>query len=103
MGILKKAHDPKVDGFEWGPWLRGLFRLWPAWIASIILLAIIHVIAPQQVGLLVYKTAFITWAAICGYWVYRWVELDPDDGSDARHLRRCLYVCITMLAFALAA
>jgi hypothetical protein len=87
-------------------WYHGLFRMWPAWIASALLLGLIYYVQPQQIGVLLYKTFFITWGALTGYWVDRW--LAPNDrphlstNPEAAELRRCYVVCASMLSFALA-
>lgn len=87
-------------------WYHGLFRMWPAWIVSVGLLVAIYYLQPQQVGVLMYKTFFISWGATIGYWVDRW--LAPYDrphlsvNPEAAELRRCYIVCASMLAFALA-
>lgn len=87
-------------------WYRGLLRMWPAWVATSTLLATIYMLQPQQIGVIVYKTSFITWGAVLGYWVDRWVF--PYDrphvsaNPETAELRRACIVSAAMLSFALA-
>lgn len=88
--------------------VRNLFRMWPAWIVSIILLAIIYQVAPQQIGLIAYKALFLTLGAVVGYWVHVWSlghitdELTNTQRNHAMY-RRTIFVVGAMIAFALAA
>jgi hypothetical protein len=86
--------------------IKGLFRMWPAWVISLTLLVVIYYSNPQQIGVLLYKTSFISWGAVMGYWVDRWV-FPYDRPHDAKNLiaaeqRRAFIVCAAMLSFALA-
>lgn len=87
-------------------WYDGILRMWQAWLVSLIILAVIYYLQPQQIGVLLYKTFFITWAAAVGYWIDRWVSPydRPNmlDSSDLAPMRRTYIICFTMLSFALA-
>lgn len=87
---------------------RNLFRMWPAWLISFVLLIVIYQVAPQQIGLIAYKALFLTLGAVVGYWVHVWSlghitdELSADQHNHAAY-RRTAFVVGAMIAFALAA
>lgn len=47
-------------------------RMWQLLIASVVLLLVVAVIAPHQLGLLVWKLALVCSAGSAGYWFDRW-------------------------------
>lgn len=89
-------------------WFGKLFRMWPAWLISLILIAVIYEVAPQQLGLIAYKALFLTLGAVVGYWVHVWClghigdELKGNALQHARY-RRTAFIVGAMIAFALAA
>lgn len=100
---LEAPVDPLVNKID--KWYDGILRMWQAWLISIALLVVIYYLQPQRVGVLLYKTFFITWGAAMGYWIDRW--LTPYNRPDANNVeaqdRRTKIVCCAMLAFAWAA
>lgn len=89
-----------------------VFRLWPAWILSIAMLMIVYAVAAQQLPLLAYKAAFVTFGAINGYWLHVWTLGHIDEDSDVTRFggadqherwRRTAYMVGGALAYALAA
>lgn len=82
---------------------------WPLHITTVVLIAIVMVIAPQQLGLLVYKAALITLPTVITYWISRWIlHLDVkklDSGNLTREEQRDLVILIAaaMIAAGLAA
>ena len=78
-------------------------------IGSIILLAVLAIIAPQQIGLLLLKAAYVTIALALGYYAdrtifarYRPFEMRKDDIVFAAvMLRRAIVVAAVVLAFAI--
>lgn len=88
-----------------------IFRLWPAWILSVAMLMIVYAVAPQQLPLLAYKAAFVTFGAINGYWLHVWTLGHIDDNETAfkedvnqhERWRRAVYMVAIALAFAMAA
>lgn len=99
---LEAPVSPTVDSID--KWYDGILRMWQAWLISLLLLVAIYFLQPQRVGVLLYKTFFITWGAAMGYWIDRW--LTPYDRPDADNteaqLRRAYIVCAAMISFALA-
>lgn len=86
-------------------WYDGILRMWQAWLVSLLLLGVIYYLQPQQIGVLLYKTFFITWGAAIGYWIDRWLApyARPENASSwVPAIRRTAIVCFAMLAFALA-
>ena len=88
--------------------LRNSFRLWPAWIATLVLLGLVAVIAPQQIGVIAYKFIFLTGGAIAGYWVHVWTFGHITHDDDSEYLepgkwRRTVFMTAGMIAAALAA
>lgn len=80
-------------------------------IVSLLLLAAIWVLAPQQLGVSLYKLSLITMAAWVGYWIDRslFPYARPDDAelnvsemaTSAAMLRRAIVVGCAMLAVSL--
>ncbi|AWK13555.1 putative holin [Candidatus Fukatsuia symbiotica] len=62
---MKKINKPRLSG-----WI----------ITSILLLAIISLISPQQLPVVIYKLSLITLAAVLGYWLDR--SLFPKARPD---------------------
>lgn len=99
--------------------LKRIFRLWPAWILSIATLMVVYAVAPQQLPLLAYKAAFVTFGAINGYWLHVWTmghltDFDAPESISELTLtgvgvdqngrwRRAVYMVGTAMAYALAA
>jgi len=88
--------------------LGKLFRLWPAWIVSILLVYVIYAVAPQQIPVTMYKALVLTLGGIIGFWLHVWVEGHVDELQEAHDRqraldRRALYCVGGMIAFALAA
>lgn len=88
--------------------IRDLFRMWPTLVVALITFALVYVIAPQQIGILVYTLAKLSMAAYLGYWVDRWVfpdprpsSPDPDrvaDDPTASEYRRAAIICAAVVA-----
>ncbi|HEU0283267.1 MAG TPA: putative holin [Gallionella sp.] len=82
-------------------------------LVSLLLLAAIYVVAPQQLGVSLYKLSLITTAAWVGYWIDRslFPYARPDNPQllvapvmcAAAMLRRALIVSAAMLAASLGA
>lgn len=91
---------------EVGQWFTRLFRMWPAWIASLLLLGLTYFIAPTQIGVTLAKALSITLGGVIGFWMHVWVygHIDglPLKDCNPEKNRRALFVCSGMLAFALA-
>lgn len=88
------------------------FRMIEWLLISILLLALIAWLAPQQLGVSLYKLSLITTAAWLGYWVDRslFPYARPDDlvltepiERAAAMLRRAIVVGCAMLAVSLGA
>lgn len=77
MSLLRKADQTRGE-------LRDMLRMWPTLVVALITLGVIHVIAPQQTGIIVYKICSLSLAAYLGYWVDRWCfhETRPGDMFD---------------------
>lgn len=50
-----------------------LLRMWPTLLVALITVAMVYVIAPQQIGILVYTIAKLSMAGYLGYWLDRWI------------------------------
>lgn len=61
--------------------LVDMLRMWPTLVVALITLGVIHVIAPQQSGIIVYKICSISLAAYLGYWVDRWCFAESRVGD----------------------
>lgn len=96
--------------------LRDKLRMWPTLLAALPLLAIVYIVAPQQLGILIYKACALTLGSYIGYWADRWsfpndrIDADEAVGDDQvadnqihAQYRRAAIVCATVLAFAFAA
>lgn len=90
---------------EAGTVIKRAVRLWQAWLITLVLLGTIYVIAPQQIGLLAYKSVFLTLGGVIGYWVHTWTfgHIEVGCGDEQEKWRRTVYMVGGMLAFALAA
>lgn len=89
-------------------WISKTLRMWPAWVVSLLLLAVIYEVAPQQLGLIAYKALFLTLGAVVGYWVHVWALGHVSDSANEKQLqharyRRTAFIVGAMIAFALAA
>lgn len=90
--------------------LRGI-RLLDWWIIALALIAIIVFIAPQQLGITVYKLSLVSLSAVAGYRLDRSIfpyarpdnkELSEQARSAAGH-RRAIIVAAAMIAVSLGA
>lgn len=88
--------------------LRDLFRMWPTLVVALVTFALVWVIAPQQLGILIYTLAKLSMAGYLGYWTDRWVfpdsrpsARDPDrvaDDPTASEYRRAAVICACIIA-----
>jgi hypothetical protein len=88
-------------------WLADKSRAASLLVVSLILLAIVALVAPQQLGIVAYKGALLSAAAFGGYWVDRVlfangriVEEYPDAHAE---YRRAIVVAACVLAGAFSA
>lgn len=89
-------------------WFGKLFRLWPAWMVTVVLTWVIYSVSPQQVPVTLYKVLLLTAGAILGFWAHVWAEGHIDELTtkplqEAARNRRMGYMVGGMIAFALAA
>lgn len=93
-------------------------RLWEWVLITVVLMAAVWALAPQQLSVSVYKLSLVTLAAVVGYWLDRslFPYARPDDLLDrvvtapemasafaAAMLRRAVVVAAAMLAMGLGA
>lgn len=90
------------------PALRDRLRAWPWLAAALICCAVVGVIAPWQLGVLVWGLTAICLAAWLGYWIdrslspYARPHEAPDQGTaNAWMLRRAIIIGAAMLSLAL--
>lgn len=86
-------------------------------IASLLLLILIYILAPQQLPVTLYKLSLVTMAGVAGYWLDRslFPYAPPDSFMDvpphkyspiafaAAMLRRAIIVAAAMIAMGLGA
>jgi hypothetical protein len=99
-------------------------RLYGTLIATVFLLVTIAILAPQQLGVSLYKLSLVTMSGVVGYWIDRelfpyarpdrFIQLKPDaDGGNtletlstafaAANIRRAIIVGCAMLAMGMGA
>lgn len=66
--------------------LWDMLRMWPTLVLAGVTVGMVHWLAPQQVGILVYTIAKLSLAGYLGYWLDRWIFPDARPG-DVRHTR----------------
>ncbi len=77
-------------------------------LLSVLLVALIALIAPQQLGVMLYKLSLVMAAATAGYWFDRVVfrtrphEEETDHMRGMAYQRRALIVGSSMIAMAMA-
>lgn len=104
----KERRIAKAKPPVFGP-IMEFIKSWPLHITTVILIGVVYVIAPQQLGLLAYKAALITLPTIIVYWISRWVlhldvdKLDSGDLTSEDQWHLVLLICAAMLAAGLAA
>lgn len=77
---------------------------WPLHIATVILIGAVLVIAPRQIGIVVYKAALLMLAAIGAYWIDRGMfGREPGKGDDSGRWQLVALICTAMIAAGLAA
>lgn len=64
--------------------LSDMLRMWPTLLVALITFGIVHAIAPQQTGILVYTIAKLSLAGYLGYWLDRWVFPDARPGEQMK-------------------
>lgn len=73
-------------------------RLWPWMLACAIFLAAVGIIAPQQLGVLLWIMGKLTLFAVLGYWLHRCIERGPRPheltgaARDAALMRRVILI-----------
>lgn len=87
---------------------REVTRLWPVWLVTVALMAIVASIAPQQIGIVAYKGCLIGLGGLGGYWLDRWTfppirEQHSKVEQRAAMQRRALLMAAAMLASGLGA
>lgn len=96
------------------PWLKEARRMASWLIVTLSLTAIIALLAPQQIGVTLYKLSLVTAAAWAGYWIDRSLfpyarphalsqNLQDSSRYTAAMIRRAIIVAAAMLAMGLAA
>lgn len=70
---------------------------WPMHTASIICLAVVVAISPQQIGNLFLKACVIFGAGCLGYWVNQW-----RFGRSDNDWQECALMCAAMIAAGIA-
>lgn len=97
------------------PRLRDAARMTPILLAGLIASAVIAMLAPQQIGVTLYKLSLVTLAAWLGYWIDRGLfpyarphrmhshsQTEPARFSLAT-IRRAVIVAAAMIAVGLGA
>ena len=107
MMCKQNRGDPGFGGHGRKRRVAGMFRLWPAWLITIALVAFLFIYASQQVPLTAFKAVNLTLGMLLGFWGHIWGEGHIDDlpismRNDAKH-RRALLMAAGMIAFAMAA
>lgn len=51
--------------------LKKMPRMWDWWLTSVVLVALIYWIAPQQLPVMAYKMVLVSIAAVLAYWIDR--------------------------------
>ncbi|MBI4521697.1 MAG: hypothetical protein HY701_12725 [Gemmatimonadetes bacterium] len=83
-------------------------RVWTWMLASVLALAVVAWVAPQQVSVLVYKLAQVTFAITVAYWADRTLfrfapaierGMPRDQLSAARVIARALIVLAILVGF----
>lgn len=80
-------------------------RLWPWMLACAIFLAAVGIIAPQQLGVLLWIMGKATLFAWLGYWLHRGIERGPrpheltGSARDAALMRRA-FIVVGMIMYA---
>ena len=81
------------------------FRMWEWLLISLVLMAVIGMVSPQQLPVVVYKLALLTLAAFAGYWIDRGLfpYARPDSSiyqtlMTTSMLRRAIIVGAAMIA-----
>jgi len=71
-------------------------------IVPVLLVFAVAATAAQQVGVMLYKVALVTQAAVAGYWIDRvmapYARPDQCDHAAQAGLRRAIIVAATMIA-----
>lgn len=85
---------------------HGVMRMWQALVMTAVLVAGVALIAPVQLGILVYKAALLTGGAWLGYWVDRLsfpYNRPHDELEPHAEYRRAIIIAAAVLAIALSA
>ena len=61
--------------------LWDMLRMWPTLVVAAVTVWVVHLLAPQQVGILVYTIAKLSLAGYLGYWLDRWIFPDARPGD----------------------
>ena len=84
--------------------LARIARDWPLHLITTALVALVLVIAPRQAGILVYKAALLTIAAVGAYWINRTLfGREPHGRGVHDRWQMTAMICAAMLAAGLAA
>lgn len=86
----------------------GRLRMWDWIVYALALTAIIAVLAPQQIGVSVYKLSLVSAAAAVGYWIDRSLypyarpdRIDSPIERSAAMVRRAIIVAACMIGVSL--
>jgi len=78
-------------------------------LAALALSVVIAIVAPQQIGVTIYKLSLVTAAAVVGYWIdralYPYARPDRVECSDrpAAMIRRAIVVAACVVGVSLGA
>ena len=84
--------------------LLSRMRMWPWLLCALCTMAVVGVMAPQQLGVLVWSLSKVCVGAYLAYWIHRSIERGPrphelwTTGRDAALLRRTILVAAVVIA-----
>lgn len=84
--------------------LLRVIREWPAHILTVLLIAVVLVIAPQQSSLLLYKLCLMSIGAVGGYWISSFfLRMDGECGDETDKWRLVALMAAGMIAMGMGA
>src|SRR5689334_16648453 len=87
-----------------GGTVRAFLENWTAHIVTVLLVAIVVVVAPRQTTLLAYKACLPMIGACGGYWLCTWfLGRCPEEGEAHERWQLVTLMCAGMLAMGLGA
>lgn len=81
--------------------LKDKLRTWPWLVAALITTTVVALIAPHQVGVLIWSLTKLCWGAYLGYWIDRGVfpyARPHDEPGYLPQLRRALIIAAVEIA-----